>query len=196
MRVTIGNTHRERFAQRRGGEPAASHPPQCASIGMTAATKNRVYLGIIVALLLVIVGLAYKFIVAGSTRGHDDGRVAIVLEPAERALMLREMREFVVAIERVTDALARDDLPAVAMAARAAGSARAHDVPVAMLGKLPLEFKTLAFATHRGFDAMAARAEAGATPKETLVALSTLLQQCVTCHARYALATTAVPSGR
>lgn len=163
---------------------------------MTVATKNRIHLGIIVALLLVIAGVAYKFIVAGSTRGNDDGRVAVVLEPGERALMLREMREFVVAIERLTDALARDDLRAVAVAARAAGAAKAHDVPVAMLSKLPLEFKTLAFATHRGFDAMAARAEAGATPKETLVALSALLQQCVTCHARYALVTVPTVSQR
>lgn len=163
---------------------------------MSPATRNRLHLAIIALLLLVIAGLVYKFVVAGSTQAGDDGRIAIVLEPGERALMLREMREFVAGVERLTDALARDDMRAVAAAARAVGSAKASGVPVAMLGKLPIEFKTLAFATHRGFDAIADGAEAGATPKQTLAALAALLHQCVTCHARYALATRATAPPR
>lgn len=163
---------------------------------MTSTSRNRIHLAIIVLLLVVIGGLVYTFVVAGSTQPAADGRVAIVLDPAERALMLREMREFVAGVERVTGALARDDMPAVAAAARAVGSAKARDVPVGMLGKLPLEFKTLAFATHRGFDAIAAAADAGATSRQTLTALSELLGQCVTCHARYALAPPPSTAGR
>ena len=64
-------------------------------------------------------------------------------------------------------------------------TARAHDVPVAMMGKLPLEFKTLALGTHREFDTIAADAEANGTPKHALAQLADVLQKCVACHASY-----------
>src|SRR5574337_1259129 len=130
---------------------------------MTDAGKSRVYLATIVVLLLVIAAGVYKFIIAGSTRPGEDGRVAVILEPGERALMLREMRGFVVGLHGVMEALSRDDMQGVAKASREMGAARAHDVPAALLGKLPLEFKTLAFSTHRAFDTIAADAEANGT---------------------------------
>src|SRR5689334_2319753 len=105
---------------------------------MTDAAKNRIYLVTIGVLVLVIAAMVYKFVVAGSAQIGEDGRVAIILEPGERALMLSEMRGFVAGVQRISDALWRDDMPGVARAARAVGSAKAHDVPVAMLGKLPL----------------------------------------------------------
>lgn len=152
---------------------------------MTDAGKSRIYLVTIAILLLVIAAMAYKFIIAGSTQMGEDGRVAVILEPGERVLMLREMREFVVGLQLVADALSRDDMQGVAKASRGMGTARAHDVPVAMMGKLPLEFKTLALDTHREFDAIAADAEANGTSKHTLTQLADVLQKCVACHASY-----------
>ena len=154
---------------------------------MTEATRNRVYLAIIAALLVVIAALAWKFIVAGSTVKADDGRTAVVLAPGERALLLREMREFVASLQKLSDALARDDMKAVAAASRVIGTAKAHDVPLAMLAKLPLEFKQLAFGVHNGFDAIARDADAAGTPRHALGQLATVLQQCVACHDRYQL---------
>jgi hypothetical protein len=155
---------------------------------MNQAAKSRIYLSTIAVLSLVIVAIGYKFIVAGSTQMGDDGRVAIFLEPGERALMLREMREFVAGLQLIADALSREDMPAVAKASRNLGSARAHDVPAAMMGKLPLEFKTLAFDTHRAFDAIAANAEANGTQERVLAQLADVLQKCVACHAVYQVA--------
>jgi hypothetical protein len=152
---------------------------------MTAATRSRIQLVIIAVLLLVIAAMAYKFIVAGATQTAPDGRVAVLLAPAERALMLREMRDFVGGLQLVADALARDDMQGVAKAARAMGTARSHDVPVGMMGKLPLPFKALAIDVHRGFDAIALDAEAIAMPKHTLGQLADNLRKCVACHARY-----------
>jgi hypothetical protein len=152
---------------------------------MTDAAKSRIYQATIAVLLLVIAATAYKFIVAGSTQMGEDGRVAIILEPDERALMLREMREFVAGLQLVADALSRDDMPGVAKASRGMGTARAHDVPIAMMGKLPLEFKTLALGTHRDFDGIAADAGANGTPKYTLAQLADVLRKCVACHASY-----------
>ena len=62
---------------------------------MNHPTRQRLQLGLIVVLLLVIAAMAYKFIVVGSVEAAADGRTAIVLEPAERAFVLREMRGFV-----------------------------------------------------------------------------------------------------
>lgn len=152
---------------------------------MTDAAKSRIYLATIAVLVLVIAAMAYKFVVAGSTEKGEDGRMAIILDSGERALMLREMREFVAGLQLIADALSRDDMQGVAKASRRLGSARAHDVPAAMLGKLPLEFKALAFGTHRGFDTIAADAEASGTSKRVLAELSDVLQNCVACHASY-----------
>ena len=152
---------------------------------MSAVTRTRIYQTIIVALLLIIAAMAYKFIVAGSTERIDDRRVAIVLEPGERALMLGEMRAFVGGLQVITHALSRGDMKTVAKAAREMGTDRSHDVPLALMAKLPLEFKTLALGVHRGFDELATDAEAVREPTQTLDRLSAILQDCVACHASY-----------
>lgn len=152
---------------------------------MTAVSRSRIYPGVIVVLLLVIVAMAYKFIVAGSTQQAADGRVAVLLEPAERVLMLREMRAFVAGLQVMSDALSRDDMKGVAEAARKLGTASARDVPLSMLGKLPLGFKTLAFGVHGGFDAIADDAATIKTPKHTLGQLSDVLKKCAACHSSY-----------
>jgi hypothetical protein len=155
---------------------------------MTDTGKIRIQRAIIAVLVLVIAALAWKFIVAGSTHSAPDGRTLVELAPPERALMLAEMRGFVAGLQQVTDALARDDMAAVTTAALAVGTAKAHDVPVAMLAKLPLDFKRLAFGVHGGFDAIAQDARAGGPPGRILGRLSAVLAQCVECHSRYALA--------
>lgn len=103
--------------------------------------------------------------------------------------MLREMRAFVAGLQLMSDALSRDDMKGVAKAARAMGSAKAHDVPLALMGKLPLGFKTLAFSVHGGFDTIASDAETIGRPKHTLGQLSAVLQQCVACHGSYQVKT-------
>jgi len=152
---------------------------------MSEHTRSRIPLAIIVLLLLVIAAMAYKFAVVGSVEPAADGRKAVVLAPSERAFVLREMRGFVEGLQQVTAALARDDMRAVAAAARKMGMAAAHDAPVEIMAKLPLEFKTMAFGVHRGFDAMALDAESMGDPKHTLAQLGETLSQCVACHSTY-----------
>lgn len=152
---------------------------------MRDVTKIRIYQAIIVVLLLVIAAGAFKFIVAGSTEKIGDQRVAIVLEPGERALMLSEMRAFVGGLQAIADALSREDMKGVAAVARDMGTARSHDVPLTLMAKLPLEFKSLAFGVHRGFDTIAVDAEGIGKPAHTLGQLSEVLQKCVACHATY-----------
>ena len=152
---------------------------------MTDAARSRIYPVVTVVLLLVIAAMAYEFIVAGSTQKAADGRVAVLLEPAERALMLKEMRAFVSGLQLMSEALSRNDMKGVAKASRAMGTVSARDVPLAMLGKLPLQFKTLAFGVHGGFDNIASDAEKIGAPKHTLAQLSGVLRKCAACHDRY-----------
>lgn len=152
---------------------------------MTNAKRERLYQVVIAVLLLVIAGMAYKFIVAGSTAKGADGRTAVLLEPGERAFVLREMRGLLVGVQRMTDALSRDDMQGVAQAARALGGAKADDAPVSLVGKLPLEFKKLAFGVHGDFDAIAAEAERSGQSKRTLAQVSAVLQKCTACHEQY-----------
>ena len=154
---------------------------------MTDATRKRIYLAIIAGLLLVIAAMAYKFIIAGSTITAADGRPAIILEPGERVLILREMREFVAGLQRIDDALSRDDMQGVAKASRALGASKTNEVPTAMMGRLPLEFKALALSVHSDFDTIAMDAEWTGLPKRTLGQLSDVLQKCTACHESYRL---------
>ncbi len=152
---------------------------------MTGASKTRIYPAIVAVLLLIIAAMAYKFVISGSTEKAEDGRVAIILAPAERALVLREMRDFIAGLQLISDALSRDDMQAVAKAAHTMGTAKMHDAPLTLMTKLPIEFKLLAFSVHREFDTMAMDAGGIGMPKQSLTQLSQVLQKCVACHAAY-----------
>ena len=128
---------------------------------MNHPTRQRLQLGTIAVLLLVIAAMAYKFVVVGSVEPAPNGRTAIVLAEGERDFVLREMRGFVAGLQQLTAALAHDDMKAAAEAARGMGMHAAHGAPVAMVAKLPLEFKTLGFGVHREFDTIAADAPLG-----------------------------------
>jgi hypothetical protein len=154
---------------------------------MINAARDRIYLAVIVGLLLVIAAMAYRFIIAGSTEPTADGRSAIVLAPGERVFMLRDMREFVSGLQRIDDALSREDMQSVAKASRALGASRAHEVPSAMMGKLPMDFKARGLSVHNDFDNIATDAEGIGVPMHTLGQLSAVLQKCTFCHDTYRL---------
>jgi len=136
-------------------------------------------------LLLVVIGMAYKFILSGSVVPASDGRQSIVLESAERDLVLAEMRMFLSSLQLITAALPKEDMPQVINAARAVGAAAQQAVPGSLIGKLPLEFKKLGFDTHKKFDLLALDAESMGDPQHTLQQLAELTQNCVACHATY-----------
>ena len=69
---------------------------------MAAIRKSGVYLAIIGALVAVIAAMTYKLLLAGKTEAAPDGRVAIVVEPPERDLLLQEMRLFLEGLQTMT----------------------------------------------------------------------------------------------
>ncbi len=147
-----------------------------------------VYLSVIGLLLLVIAAMAYVFLVAGRTTvTAEDPRRAIVLDAPERALVLTEMRGFLMAVQKITDAAVRNDAKAIAAAAKPMGMAAAGGVPPALAGKLPLEFKQLGHSVHQGFDRIALDAEALGDARHSLTQLGETLGKCVACHAMFQL---------
>ena len=95
------------------------------------------------------------------------------------------MRDFLVALQGVTDGLARNDFAAVAASARKVGAGpEGTRMPPAIAQKLPPEFRQLARATHDQFDALAADATRR-DARHTLAQTSALMQRCNACHALF-----------
>ena len=146
---------------------------------------NKKCSGIIAFLLLVIAGGTYKFIFQGSISERADGRVAIHLNTGERDLVLTEMRLFLESIQKITAGIAESDMQLVAEYARKAGKAAQGGVPGTLVGKLPVGFKISGSDTHKKFDQLALDAEEFGDGDHALSQLSTLMQNCVSCHAAY-----------
>lgn len=141
-------------------------------------------------LLIAILAMGYKFMFVGKVVPSTDGRLAIVLEPAERDLVLMEMRMFLDSAQRITEAVTKEDMPAIIKAAREVGAAAQKAVPGTLMGKLPMPFKKLGFDTHSKFDALALDAEQLGDPQHALQQLSALMKNCVGCHAGYQIQST------
>lgn len=148
---------------------------------------------LLLAALLVIGAMAYKFIISGETLDAEDGRQSLMLEAGERDLILTEMRMFLETAQKIIHAANEDDAEAIASAARAVGRAAQNDVPGSLMKKLPLEFKKLGFDTHSKFDQLAMDAEQFGDPATSLKQLAALMQNCVACHAAYRVDATPAP---
>lgn len=138
------------------------------------------------ALLIVgIAAMAYMFVIRGNVTASDDGRTSILLSAGERDLVLTEMRGFLEAVEVITVAISEKDMAAVASSAHDVGMANARGVPASLMGKLPLDFKSLGSATHKAFDALAVEAQDMGDEQLVLSKLGNLMSNCTTCHAAF-----------
>ena len=142
---------------------------------------------LVVTLLAVSGVLVTKFVIVGNTVQGTDNRIAIVVQPAERNLVLTEMRAFLVSVQAVMNAALAGDMSAVAKAARKSGAPSQDQVPSSLVGKLPLSFKTMGFDTHRAFDQLALDAEQLGDPEHSLQQLGNLMNNCIACHQAYRL---------
>ena len=151
---------------------------------MKKTTPHWIAIGILIA---VIGAIGVKFIVLGSTEQGDDGRTAVILEPAERQAVLGEMRLLLETSQAIVEALANNDLKAVEDAATPLGSGAIGTVDFALRAKLPLEFKKLGFGTHYAFDDIAKMANEGKPAKEIQLVFAKTMNNCIACHAMYQL---------
>jgi hypothetical protein len=143
---------------------------------------------IFAVVLWVVSALVFGwFFVKGNTTAIEGQRDAIVLQPAERELVLLEMRGLLISTQGVLAGLNKNDMTQVAQAARASGMASAADVNPALMSKLPMSFKDLGMSVHHAMDEIAQDAEAGKTSADILNKLSNTLTSCVACHAAWQL---------
>ncbi len=127
------------------------------------------------------------FFVRGNTAAGTDGRTAVVLAPAERDLVLGEMRLLLTAAHGVLQGINANDMKQVATAARSAGMGVAVDVNPALMAKLPLPFKELGMSVHHRMDDIAAAAENGKPASELTGMLADTMSSCIACHASWQL---------
>lgn len=140
-------------------------------------------------LWIVTIVMAGWFFVQGWTMPGRDGRMQIVLAPAERDLILGEMRMFLKAVHGMVTGLAGQEQEAdrtqVEQAARSAGMGMAADVNPALMAKLPLPFKQMGMSIHRDMDALADAVVRKENPQQILQRLSSMTARCTTCHDLY-----------
>lgn len=136
--------------------------------------------------VLTVGALAYFFVHGWTTTGADK-RVAVQLAPAERDVVLTEMRQMLTSVHGLIDTAARADHKAMADAARASGMQMAADVNPMLMAKLPLEFKQLGMSVHEDFDKLSVKLAAGLDHTAVLQELSGITGRCVACHAMYRL---------
>ena len=150
-----------------------------------SSTLCRITLG----LWITTIGVAGWFFVQGWTTPGTDGRMHIVLAPAERDLIQAEMRMLLKAVHGVVTGLAGQDPEAdrtqIEQAARSAGMAMATDVNPALMAKLPLPFKQMGMSIHRDMDALADGIVQKETSQQILERLSNMTARCTACHDMY-----------
>lgn len=148
---------------------------------------------IALGLWIVTIGVAGWFFVQGWTTEGTDGRTQIVLAPAERDLILGEMRMLLKAVHGVVAGLAVQDQEAdraqMEQAARSAGMHMAEDVNPALMAKLPLPFKQMGMSIHADMDALADAVIQKETSQQILQRLSNMTARCTACHDMYRFST-------
>jgi len=151
--------------------------------------KNVKVLWIIIILLLALSGfLVKKFIIGGSNViASTDGRSAVIMTKDERDLILAEMRDFLISIQGVSQAITEKDMDKVASLAHKAGMAAEDGTPPALLQKIPLAMKKLGFDTRGKFDEISESAKTSKDPVLARKQLDALMLNCIACHAIYRL---------
>jgi hypothetical protein len=142
---------------------------------------------IAMALWIVTIGALVFFFVHGWTSKGADQRTAIHLAPAERDLVLTEMRQMLNSVHGLVTGLSDGNREAMEQASRASGIGMAADVNPLIMAKLPLEFKQLGMSVHEEFDKLAETIAKGADSATILRGLSGITARCVGCHAAYRL---------
>lgn len=151
---------------------------------MTRAVPRLLCSALLPALLLSVAACATPEPPAAES---TDVRQRLELPAPLRDKVLLEMRLMLEAMNGILSGVTVGDPTAVAAAARGAGMAMAADVDPDIKSRLPEEFLKLGMSTHKAFDQLADRLEAGGTIDGALEDLAKVTGNCVACHATYRL---------
>jgi len=139
----------------------------------------------IVSLALWIASVGYIFYkIQYGNAVMVDKRMEISLLPAERQLVLGEMRSLLAGLKGIIKGLSTEDFELVKESAIGNGMGMAQDINPALIAKLPMSFKAMGMGVHKSFDELAAKIP-GATSKEILKEVDVIMSSCVSCHSAY-----------
>lgn len=145
-------------------------------------------IGIVVGMVGVIVlGFFSSSLAVEPHESSADTRHRLVLAPAQRDMMLTEMRLMLGSVSGILQGLTNGNLPSAEKAARTSGMAGSADVNPHIKMLLPQQFMEWAMHTHRGFDILADQIKAGNSQADIIRELAKLTGNCVACHAVYRL---------
>ncbi|OIQ98609.1 hypothetical protein GALL_194340 [mine drainage metagenome] len=144
----------------------------------------KILWGVIALLLLALTTVGYK-LVQGDVSPSEDNRIAVNLNKFERNLVLKEMRNFLVSTQGVSEAITNKDLKLAAKLASEAGMDAEKNTPGSMLAKIPLAMKTLGFDTRQKFDQLASDAVKLNDPTYSRNQLDLLMKNCIACHTSF-----------
>ncbi|MDD4930427.1 MAG: hypothetical protein PHP85_14290 [Gallionella sp.] len=141
------------------------------------------------ALFLWVVTIAVFawFFIRGNTTQGSDGRTAVVLQAAERDLILSEMRGLLSATQGILEGANQGDMQQIIRSSSAAGMQGAADVNPVLMAKLPMAFKSMGMSVHHDMDEIAKAAKSGTPAAEILKMTSNTMSKCIACHAAWQL---------
>ncbi|HVG01721.1 MAG TPA: hypothetical protein VM842_02475 [Nitrospira sp.] len=141
-------------------------------------------------LWFISMGVIALLFVQGHTRPGADGRTEVLLAPAERDIVLTEMRHLLKAVHGIVTALGQSDqnFKAAEGAARAAGMQMAAEINPTIMLKLPLPFKQMGLSIHKDMDHLADGIAQGESSAQILTRLSSMTARCTACHDMYRFA--------
>ena len=114
-----------------------------------------------------------------------DSREAVIVTAEEKAALLSEMRNFLIASQKILQASLTEDMEAVEKAARPVGMKLLKATPKAILEKLPPGFTAIGPKAHSGFEEIADEASGLGDREVILEKLAHLQTLCNSCHALY-----------
>ncbi len=124
-----------------------------------------------------------------------DRRQTLLLNQAQQAHVLSEMRSLLTGTQAIVAALDTDDMETVAKQARLLGMGMKKKPENKLHGILPKAFMMQGKAVHMAFDRIADDAESIKDPKHTLKQLGEALSVCQGCHEMFRIEANNTNSG-
>lgn len=140
-----------------------------------------------IGLWVLTMGTFAFMFVKGNTELSTDNRRSIQLAPAEKDVVLGEMRQVLLALNGTLKALGEENFKEASIAASKAGKGMAVDINPMIMAKLPLEFKNLGMSMHGDFDQLSIDLANGLDSKKAVQRLGEITNKCIACHATYRL---------
>ncbi|AYQ55909.1 InterPro IPR000345 [Bathymodiolus thermophilus thioautotrophic gill symbiont] len=144
--------------------------------------KNiKILWGVIVVLLIILIAVGYK-VTKGNVEPSDDNRVSVILDKNERDLILGEMRDFLVSVQGISQAITEKNIDKIITLSTKAGMQAEAGTPGAIFRKIPIAMKILGFDTRKRFDEISDLAKQKQDMHLLRTKLDALMKNCIACH--------------